>query len=425
MSRWLIALISIAGCADRPASLRWSVEFESESLRTQAASVHAEIIRGGCEGSETVWDRWFTEPGVPGRVGELGRGRYGLSARALDEECVSYAAHCENVVVPIDEAVVVVMRAAAAVEECGPSECDGGRCNSEPMDGGTEDAIIPPDGGEPARPSCPDESELGCGPMVFVQAGTFTMGQEGSLQATPEQPEISVGGFYLDPYEVTVGRFRRFWEAGHPEPGATVEYPGGAVSWEGPVAEPRVATTDFLECTWSASAGSLEAHPINCVDWFAAQAFCVWDGGRLPTEAEWEFAARGGEGRTYPWGDATLCGSECGEADECLDLARVCRERTAEVGSYGAGATESGLYDLAGNVAEWAADPFEHYGGACWPGTAQVDPICGATGSRRAFRGGSWTDNVEFLRSAARPGIFAQAGQSIHGFRCARSAPGS
>ncbi len=276
----------------------------------------------------------------------------------------------------------------------------------------------------PTTPSCPVPTERGCG-SVAIPGGTYTMGGDVSaFGGTPAQPSITVSGFALDAYEVTVARFRRFWTAGHPAATSPLSYPGGTVTWTGGgVTVPSPADG---YCTWTerTASPSLDAHPINCVDWYTAQAFCVWDGGRLPTEAEWEYAARGTSlggltpERSLPWGN-TLPSHTCdlAEWDDCPGDDGA---RTKRVGSFPASA---GLFDLAGNVYEWAADAYAPYTDAtCWGAVRQNNPVCGnRTVGARVIRGGAGdVTDVAVLRSASRsssPPTFA-VGDS--GFRCAR-----
>ncbi len=238
---------------------------------------------------------------------------------------------------------------------------------------------------------------------------------------TPAAGTMTISAFTLDAYEVTVSRFRSFWAAGHPAAPGTVTYPGGTVTIGGGVTEPRTSA----DCTWSEVAGSLEFHPINCVDWYTAQAFCVWDGGRLPTEAEWAYAARGTSvggltpERSFPWGDtppSVYC--NLAEWNNCAgDDGTV----TNRVGSF---APSGSLYDLAGNVWEWNADWWteDYTDPTCWNGVSRTNPVCDSAVGYRGIRGGSWSINsVAFLRAASH--LYATpAGQSADvGFRCART----
>lgn len=273
--------------------------------------------------------------------------------------------------------------------------------------------------------SCPDPSERGCG-LVFIRGGAFVMGGDPMAALDlPPQTMIKVGSFAMDAYEVTVARFQRFWRGGHPDVRGPIVYPGGMVDGIGAVRRPT--SVDMIgHCNWSESGGALLAHPVNCLDWNTAQAFCVWDGGRLPTEAEWEFAARGRAvagllpGRTWPWGEATpapTCDrqhwNDCPGEDGVM---------TRRVGSF---APNGGIYDLGGNVAEWLADWFLPYTDvACWGDLDRTDPVCGDSRTdTRAVRGGSWSSGypMSFYRPAAHLYVTPTYLSTDRGFRCVKA----
>lgn len=280
---------------------------------------------------------------------------------------------------------------------------------------------------------------------------------------SPRQPDITLAEFALDRYEVTVARFRRFWADGHPGvPGGSagsaplVTYPGTGrqVPWSRTAAEACTVVeptplgspgtegevgSRASECNWSPTAGTREDHPINCVDWCTAQAYCVWAGGRLPTEMEWEYAARSVTRRPYPWGatapDRQLCWS--GPMSPATD-----RFGTCPVGSFSSGATPEGLHDMLGNVSEWTADHYATYvdlrpGGRmlqCW-GTirGRYNPVCVNVDecvprlapcyfdNQRVTRGSAWLhdDVYSTVHLAARTERLVDARRSIIGFRCA------
>ncbi|MBW2526387.1 MAG: SUMF1/EgtB/PvdO family nonheme iron enzyme [Deltaproteobacteria bacterium] len=253
--------------------------------------------------------------------------------------------------------------------------------------------------------------------MALINGGTFQMGSaEGADTPTDETPRHAeaVEPFCLDLTEVTVKAYAGCDSC----PAAPRE-----VEFEGLTPNGRAFLSQFC------NAAKQIDHPINCIDWYQAQAYCSAQGKRLPTEQEWELAARGTEGRLYPWGDAApaagrlnACGGEC---------SRMLTERlekigkgpwpamypeddaaptTAPAGSIPAGATPAGVLDLAGNVWEWTASPYCPFG----------NPDCGD--SRRVLRGGGW-DTVERsdVRAARRyPSAPSARARSV-GFRCAQS----
>lgn len=280
---------------------------------------------------------------------------------------------------------------------------------------------------------CQGES---CCTHLSVPAGTFLMGRGTSTSATDysaegysvETPEhsVTVSAYSLDKYEVTVGRFRRFLQSDDWVPATgTGEHPHiSGTDWQSEW-DARLPTVmsgtggwnDVLAClglgTWTAEDSGDDTLPMSCVNWYAAAAFCVWDGGRLPTEAEWEYAAAGGdENRLYPWGSA---------APTC-ELANFngCSKQFDAVGEH-SGDGRFGHRDLGGNVGEWTFDWYalSFYSDAAATGA----DICNATeGTARSQRGGSYYTNAAVMR-AARRGLSDPAGLNLDsiGVRCARS----
>jgi len=244
-----------------------------------------------------------------------------------------------------------------------------------------------------------------------------------------EQPEhsVTVDTFYLDKYEVTVGRFRAFVEQydGTPPPVGAGAHPsiagtGWDSAWDDAMPATQAELMDHLHCspgseTWTDTADTNETYAINCVNWYEAQAFCAWDGGRLPTEAEWEYAAAGGnENRLYPWGSAAPDASlaNCYYGGNTLLLA---------VGSRPLGAGRWGQQDLAGGVWEWTFDWYDE----SWYSNASAteqDACNVTTATYRALHGGAWASlGDSYLRAACRSHLFPLHWSYGAGLRCART----
>ncbi|WP_437736130.1 SUMF1/EgtB/PvdO family nonheme iron enzyme [Sorangium sp. So ce1335] len=234
--------------------------------------------------------------------------------------------------------------------------------------------------------------------MVFVPAGTFTMGSpSGEGYSAEELPprEITVSAFCMHQTEVTVAQYRQCVE----------ETRSGLAC--------RVTGED-RGCNWGEN--GMDAHPVNCVDWQQADTYCAWLGARLPTEAEWEYAARGRDRRTYPWGNESprpaLASAQFASA--------ISPTRTSPVGSHPEGASPFGLLDMAGNVYEWTQDWYAPY-----DPSALVNPVRSTRPenvSRRVVRGGSWRDDAPRLRAAHRAWYEGSDRGRTVGFRCV-SAP--
>jgi len=241
----------------------------------------------------------------------------------------------------------------------------------------------------PAAPAPATWSDPRLG-LVFrrVPAGEFTMGcTAGDLACSPdEEPSILVtlpASFYMAVTETTVGQYRRFASAtGRSLPPAP----------------------SFVQA---------EDHPVVNVTWQEAKVFCEWVGGRLPTEAEWEYAARGGlAGAKYPWGnDEPTC------AEGARNGARfsACESGTATVQSFAANGY--GLYDMAGNAWEWVADRYE---GAALSSSPKVDSHGPEPGSLHVIRGGTWSIGSWGLRVSYRSYFAPDTRYGSLSFRCAR-----
>ena len=216
--------------------------------------------------------------------------------------------------------------------------------------------------------------------MVLIPAGEFPMGDE-DLSDNPRHT-VFLDSYYISKNPVTVAQYRKFCtDAGRKMP-------------------------DAPEWGWK------DDHPIVNVNWEDADAYCRWVGGYLPSEAQWEKAARGGDGRKYPWGN---------EWDnsrlQCSKKKYADAKSTAPVGSFLGGASPYGALDMAGNVWEWCADWYEED----YPKSApNKNPTGPAQGSRRVLRGGSWYFIIpDFFRAAYRNWLFPTGRYILVGFRCA------
>jgi formylglycine-generating enzyme required for sulfatase activity len=231
--------------------------------------------------------------------------------------------------------------------------------------------------------------------MVYVPGGEFAMGSdERDADADDNdfpQHKVTLGGFWIDRTEVTNGQY-------------------------------AFCVNDGV-CKDSRYAGDStfngDDYPIVGVPWQDAADYCGRAGGRLPTEAEWEYAARGEQGARYPWGDTfdgarlNYCDVNCDEgpwADEAIDDGYA---QSAPVGTYPGGASWCGALDMVGNVWEWVADWYGDYSAA-----AQTNPIDTESGNARVLRGGCWANDAVGVRGAYRIRIAGNVRHSNVGFRC-------
>ena len=238
--------------------------------------------------------------------------------------------------------------------------------------------------------------------MAPIPGGSFVMGDaEGDANETPKP--ANVGAFSLMRLEVTNHQFSVFVAAtGHR---TDAEKSGYGYVWDRTWERVPGAAWRYPNGTGSSIDG-IRDHPVVQVSARDAAAFCAWHGLRLPSEAEWEFAARGAENRRYPWGMSppgteTERRANFGTVACCGPDATDGYRRTAPVGGYSHGASPFGILDMAGNVWEWTASPYREPGG-------QV-----------ALRGGGWGNNPYCLRVAYRHGNPPDIGLDMVGFRCA------
>ncbi len=235
--------------------------------------------------------------------------------------------------------------------------------------------------------------------FVRVPAGTFMMGSPDTEGDPDEHPHhnMTLPGFCIQKHEVTVAEYEACMNAGTCTP-----------------------TGNDGNCNTQQSA-TRQSHPINCVDFRQATTYCGFIGARLPSEIEWEYAARGSDGRKYPWGNAppsprllNACGTECvayaqhhGDTKTAIYQGSDGFEQTAPVGSFPAGASPFGALDMAGNVYEWTSSPYCMY------------PHHTCVSQYRMYRGGAWYTDKS-LTSATRNGNLMTEQSVVVGIRCAK-----
>ena len=286
------------------------------------------------------------------------------------------------------------------VEDTCVPDCGSAECGLDPVCG-TQNCGTCDDGYSCQDGECvqdtgwePDDYTVNCGAdgMCFIPAGLFWMGCNSTVDSDcygNESPyhEVTLSGYYIDKTEVTQGEYKKCVDAG--------ECNTPSDNWD-PIVTPN--------------------RPVVYVDWNDATAYCAWAGKRLPTEAEWEKAARGTDGRKYPWGneDATCDyavmddgGNGCGTGSTW----DVC-------GKSPAGDSPYGLCDMAGNVWEWVSD---WYGSDYYSNSPSSNPTGPDSGSGRVRRGGSFVNDYDGLRASNRIVDYPSYDSGNLGFRCSRS----
>ncbi|MBI4725791.1 formylglycine-generating enzyme family protein [candidate division TA06 bacterium] len=248
--------------------------------------------------------------------------------------------------------------------------------------------------------------------LIEIPAGSFIMG---SNDYDDEKPihTVYLDKYYIGKYEVTVGQFRKFvnatgYKTDAEKSGGAYVYTGG--SWQ------QKADANWKNPYFSQNDNS----PVVCVSWNDAKAYCDWAGLRLPTEAEWEKAARGTDGRSYPWGNG-WDGNKCnhGKVSSPYTDASDGYEYTSPVGSFSSGVSPYGAYDMAGNVWEWCSD---WYGENYYGSSPSNNPTGPSSGDSRVLRGGSFGSyaNDSVCRVAARIYNLPDYRTNYYGFRIAQ-----
>jgi formylglycine-generating enzyme required for sulfatase activity len=263
--------------------------------------------------------------------------------------------------------------------------------------------------------------------MARIDGGKFFMGSDDKDADKDERPahQVALSPYCIDLYEVTAGEYKACSDVGECKRAPT------EVEWKGMTEKEKRVFSPL--CNFGKE-GRAE-HPINCIDWEMASTYCRSKNARLPTEAEWEFAARGPDGRRYPWGDEppdsqrmNACGKECLAWGAKNGVEMGIRGKgmypdddgfpmTSPIGSFPAGKSRYGLFDVVGNVWEWTSDWEAPYGKD--PAT---DPAGPPTGDRRVVRGGAFNGAMpSWVRPSQRYCDLPNTHSHAYGFRCAKS----
>ncbi len=234
-------------------------------------------------------------------------------------------------------------------------------------------------------------------PMILIPAGPFIMGSNDGLPNERPEHTVTLDSYYVDQYEVTLSLYRKFLES----------------------------TKQESPPTWDDEAAmTVGDRPATGMKWQSASTYCQWAGKRLPTEAEWEKAARGTDGRRYPWGDMQPFvdianynrGMWVNEAITLVAVTSGLEGMSVRHGLKEGGKSPFGLFHMAGNAAEWVAD---WYGRDYYQRTPEKNPPGPGLGEKRVIRGGSWADLPAALRVTARFSAEADYEDRTIGFRCA------
>ncbi len=228
---------------------------------------------------------------------------------------------------------------------------------------------------------------------VYIPSGEFLMGvsRKDSQALEDEYPAhtVSLDGYWIDQNEVTNGQYSLCVEAG-----------GCSAPQE----------SDFTNYNHYFTNPRYDNYPVVSVNWYEAYAYCEWAGGRLPTEAEWEKAARGTDERIYPWGDTTPSNELLNYANNLGRMTRIC--------SFPDGNSPYGICDLSGNVWEWVNDWYDE---AYYDSSVISNPGGATSGEKKCQRGGSYMAAEYLVRSSQRNAVDPYSGHFDDlGFRCAR-----
>ncbi len=416
-----------------------SLTFDATGIGMSPLDVVLTVKRDGCVGAELGcdyndgdWIQLITLTDQPAGTyfvivdGKAHAGEYGLQVHGV----VSAGERCDAVQIAGGVVECALGYSCGQVTgTCDPVECSDGLDNdgdgrTDNMDPGCQSHLDPSEAPDPdPLPACADGADNdgdgltdfpddpGCHQAfdssenddVFIPAGPFVMGSDSGEGGSSELPEhvVTLSAYYIDVHEVTNAQYLACVAAG----GCSLPSSTGSATHPDYHTNPTYGD-----------------YPVIYVSWDQASAFCAWNGKRLPTEAEWEKAARGGcelvapatcgpeDERTYPWGEAALSCS----------LANNCGPDTFPVGSLSpAGDSPYGVRDMSGNVAEWVADYLSS--DYSWCASGCTDPTGPASGIIRGVRDGAYYNIDSYFRVAHRGGTAPSMQRSGIGFRCAAS----
>lgn len=239
--------------------------------------------------------------------------------------------------------------------------------------------------------------------MILIPAGEFMMGSDGGTKDERPMHQVFLNAFYINKFEVTNAEYYKFWLAD-----------GGENSQH----TPSGFSDEFGEVKWPKVAISKPNYPVVGVSWFEAEAYAKWAKRRLPTEAEWEKAARGADARFWPWGNAfdLKIANKTSHANIWNGKDQY-DNSPAPVGSYITGKSPYGIMDMAGNVWEWTADWYDEF---YYNKSERSNPKGPKVGCWRVLRGGSWINNADSTLTINRWGGYPTMKTSFVGFRTAK-----
>ncbi|MDF0665082.1 MAG: formylglycine-generating enzyme family protein [Nitrospira sp.] len=254
-----------------------------------------------------------------------------------------------------------------------------------------EKSKSPTNGGAPYQVTAASSDVMGKdgAPMVLVPAGEFVMGSDKGDEDEAPVHRVYLNAFYMDKFEVTNGRFAKYVEAIQSEP------PWGFTDKDTPLIHAE--------------------HPVRWVNWMDAMGYCLWVGKRLPTEAEWEKAARGTDERVYPWGNDPPT-----PVHAVYGLKEGGAETVSVIGDHHMGQSPYGVQDLAGNLYEWVMDWYAEDFYSSFINGPAVNPRGPGEGTVKVQRGGSYLNTPYRLRSSFRTKSDPTEQDPNVGFRCAQ-----